>query len=116
MLSDVENNQLLMEKKVYHMQNQTNVQKNKSCLGCQSAADLTAEQMKKRKALRNKILNKLSQRNKKKKVQDKLSKASLLTYIYFVNSISEASMDKCKKQHHWGHSITPKNMLSKVFQ
>ena len=52
------------------MQNQTNVQKNKSCLGCQSAADLTAEQMKKRKALRNKMSNKLSQRNKKKKVQD----------------------------------------------
>ena len=49
------------------MQNQTNVQKNKSCLGCQSAADLTAEQMKKRKALRNKMSNKLSQRNKKKK-------------------------------------------------
>ena len=83
------------------MQNQTNVQKNKSCLGCQSAADLTAEQMKKRKALRNKMSNKLSQRNKKKKVQDELSKASLLTYIYFVNSISEALMDKCKKQHQW---------------
>ena len=83
------------------MQNQTNVQKNKSCLGCQSAADLTAEQMKKRKALRNKISNKLSQRNKKKKVQDELSKASLLTYIYFVNSISEALMDKCNKQHQW---------------
>ena len=53
--------------------------------------------MKKRKALRNKMSNKLSQRNKKKKDQDELSKASLLTYIYFVNSISEASMDKCKK-------------------
>ena len=103
------------EKIISHA-NQTNVQKNKSCLGCQSAADLTAQQMKKRKALRNKMSNKLSQRNKKKKVQDELSKASLLTYIYFVNSISEASMDKCKKQHHWGHSITPKNMLSKVFQ
>ena len=115
MLSDVEKNQLLTEKFLYCMQNQTNVQKNKSCLGCQSAADLTAEQMKKRKALRNKMSNKLSQRNKKKKVQDELSKASLLTYIYFVN-ILEASMDKCKKQHHWGHSITPKNMLSKVFQ
>ena len=85
------------------MQNQTNVQKNKSCLGCQSAADLTAEQMKKRKALRNKMSNKLSQQNKKKKVQDELSKASLLMimYIYFVNSISEALMDKCKKQHQW---------------
>ena len=73
------------------------MQKNKSCLGCQSAADLTAKQMKKRRALRNKMSNKLSQQNKKKKVQDKLSKAPLLTYIYFVNSISEASMDKCKK-------------------
>ena len=83
------------------MQNQTNMQKNKGCLGCQSAADLIAEQMKKRKALQNKMSNKLSQQNKKKKVQDELSKASLLTYIYFVNSISEALMDKCKKQHLW---------------
>jgi len=67
MLSDVEKNQLLTEKKVYRMQNQTNLQRNKSCLGCQSAADLTPEQMKKRKALRNKMTNKISQRNKKEK-------------------------------------------------
>ena len=84
MLSDVEKNQLLTEKKVYRnrMQNQTNVQKNKSCLGCQSAADLTAEQMNKRKALRNKMSNKLSQRNKKKKVQDELSKASAHAHLF----------------------------------
>ena len=61
MLSDVEKNQLLTEKKVYCTQNQTNVQKNKSCLGCQSAADLTAKQIKKRKVLQNKMSNKLSQ-------------------------------------------------------
>ena len=46
----------------------------KQFFGCQSAAELTDEQMKQRRALRNKLSSKLSQRKKKQKVQDELSK------------------------------------------
>ena len=39
----------------------------KQFFGCQSAAELTDEQMKQRRALRNKLSSKLSQRKKSKK-------------------------------------------------